>query len=69
MMGTRGHAVVGARQIRLGDVQIEHGLAFGLVLGVHDLLGFVAVGGLEAGAFAGGFVHAIEHSATESAAG
>jgi hypothetical protein len=35
---------------------------FGLVLGFDDLLGLVAVGGFEAGAFASGFVHAIEHS-------
>ena len=30
--GARGHAVVGARQIRLGDLQIQDGLALGLFL-------------------------------------
>ena len=37
------------------------GLTFGVISGFDDLLGFVSVGGGQAGAFAGGFVHAIEH--------
>jgi len=61
-----GHAVVSAGQIRLGNLEIKNGLAFGLVLGVNDLLGFVAVGGMEAGAFAGVLVHAIEHAAPDA---
>lgn len=48
----------------LGDLQIEHGLALGLVLGFDDLARFVLVGGLKTGAFAGGLVHAIEHATT-----
>jgi hypothetical protein len=58
--GARGNAVVGAGQIRLGDLQVEHGLALGLVLRFDDLPGFLFVGGAQAGAFAGGGVHAIE---------
>src|ERR1017187_8760899 len=64
--GARDNAVVGAGQIRLGDLEIEHGLALGLILRLNDLPGFVAVGGLQAGALAGGFVHAIEHAAAET---
>src|SRR5208283_3910648 len=58
--GARGNAVVCPRQIRLGDLQVEDGLAFGVVPSLDDLPGFVLVGGAEAGAFAGGGVHAIE---------
>ena len=58
--GAGGNAVVGAGQIRLGDLQIEHRLAFGLVLGFDDLPGFLFVGRAQAGAFAGRGVHAIE---------
>ena len=38
-----------------------------MVLGRDDLLGLVLVGGFEAGAFAGGLVHAIEGAATDAA--
>jgi hypothetical protein len=65
----RGHSVLSARQIGLGDLQIEHGLAFGLILGINDLLRFLAVGGLLAGAFASGFVNAIEDPAALATAG
>ena len=64
-----GNAIVGAGQIRLGDLEIQDGLALGLVSRFDDLLRFVGVGGLEAGAFGGGLVHAVENSATVSAAG
>jgi hypothetical protein len=47
-------------------LQIEHGLAFGLVLGFNDLPGFLFVGGAQAGAFAGGGVHAIEAVAPDA---
>lgn len=65
--GARGHAVVGTGEIRFGDLQIKRGLTNGVVLGVNDLLGFVLVGGLETGAFAGGFIHAIVHSTADAA--
>ena len=41
----RGDAVVAARQIRLGDLEIQHRLAFGVVFGFDDLSGIVGVGG------------------------
>ena len=53
----------------LAICRLSDGLANGIVLGVDDLLGLVLVGGLEAGAFAGDLVHAVEHSATDAAAG
>jgi hypothetical protein len=52
---------------RFGDLQIEDGLTKGIILRVDDLLGLVLVGGLEAGAFAGEFIDAVEHSATGAA--
>ena len=55
--------------IGFGDLEVEHGLALGLVFGFDELPGFVLVGGLEAGALAGGFVHAVKHSSTVSAVG
>ena len=58
--GARGNAVISAGQIRLGDLQIEHGLPFGVVPGLDNLAGLVFVGDTQAGAFAGGGVHAIE---------
>ena len=64
--GARGNAAVGACQIRLGDLQIEHWLAFGLVFGFNNLPGFLLVGGAQAGAFAGGGVHAIEPIAPDA---
>jgi hypothetical protein len=50
-------------------LEVECRLAFGLNLRLDDLLRFVSVGGLEAGALAGGLVHAIEHSAAVATAG
>jgi hypothetical protein len=63
----RCNAVVAAGEVRLGDLQIEDGLAKGIILRVDNLLGLVLVGGLEAGAFAGELVHAVEHSAAGAA--
>ncbi len=37
------HAVVGAGEIRLGDLEIERRLAEGLILGEDDLLGGITV--------------------------
>ena len=34
-----------------------------LLMGLNDLLGLVLVGGLQAGAFSGELVHAVEHAA------
>jgi len=42
--GARFHAVVRAGQIRLGDLQIQDGLANRIVLGLDDLLGLVLIG-------------------------
>jgi hypothetical protein len=55
-----GNAVVGACQICLGNLEIKHRLAFGLVLGFNDLPAGFFVGRAQAGAFAGGGIHAIE---------
>ena len=49
--------------IGLGNLQIEPRLPLSLVLGLDDPTGFVGVDRLQAGALAGGFIHAIEHSA------
>ena len=64
-----GNAVVGACEVCLGNLEIEHGLALGFVLGGDDLFGLVFVDGLEAGTFAGGFVHAIEGATTAATGG
>ena len=53
--------VVGAGQICFGNLEIQDGLTFGVISCFDDLLGFVSVRGGQAGAFAGRFVHAIEH--------
>ena len=66
--GARGDAVVAAGEIRLGDLQIQHRLAFRVVPGLDDLLGVVRVGGAEAGAFAGLGVHTVVSATTISAA-
>src|SRR5438552_18371708 len=58
--GALADAGVGAREIRLCDLQVEHGLTFGLVLGFDDLPGFIFIAGLQAGAFAGLRVQAIK---------
>jgi hypothetical protein len=50
-------------------LQIEDGLANGIILRLDDLLGLVLVGGLEADAFAGDLVHAVEHSSADAAGG
>ena len=64
----RGDAVVAARQIRFGNLQIQNGLAFGVVLGFDDLFGVVRIGSAQAGAFAGLSVHAVVGSTTDSTA-
>lgn len=58
--GARGHARIGPRQIGLGDLQVENGLAEGLILGEHDLHGRVAVLGFEAETAAGLGIDAVE---------
>jgi hypothetical protein len=42
--GARGNAVVRAGQIGLGDLQVEHWLAFGVVPGLDDLPGIISAG-------------------------
>ena len=64
----RGDAVVAARQIRFGNLEIQHRLAFGIILGFDDLPGIVCIGGAETGAFAGLGVHAVVGSTTDSTA-
>jgi hypothetical protein len=51
----------------LGDLQVERRLAVGIVPGLDQLPGIVRVGGVEAGAFAGGLVHAVKHAAAMAA--
>ena len=58
--------VVGARQIGPGYLQIEDGLALGLVPGVYDLTSLVLVGGVKAGALGRARVHAVELVPTTS---
>ncbi len=50
-------------------MQVEHRLALGVVLGLDNLAGFIGIGGAQAGAFAGGGVHAIIFSTTTAATG
>jgi hypothetical protein len=64
----RGDAIVAARQIRLGNLEIQHRLALGVVFCFDDLFGIVGVGGAEAGALAGCGVHTIVGSVTNSTA-
>ena len=45
--GALADARIGAREVRLCDLQIEHGLTLGLVLGFDDLLGFIFIAGLQ----------------------
>src|SRR5256885_14672614 len=58
--GALADAGIGAREIRLCDLQIERGLTFGLVPGFDELPGFIFIAGLQAGAFAGLRVYAIK---------
>ena len=53
----------------ISDLQIEHRLAFGVISSLDDLSGLILVGGAEAGSFAGGFIRAIEHPATDAPVG
>ncbi len=62
--GAGGDAGIDARQICFGNLQIERGLAQSLIFGQHDLLGAVAILGLETGTFAGLSVHAVKSTPT-----
>jgi hypothetical protein len=55
-------------QIDLGDLQVHGGLAVGVVSALHELPGLVLVGRLQAGAFAGLGVHAVEHASARAPA-
>ena len=50
------------------DLEIQHRLAFGIVLGFDDLPGIVCIGGAQTGAFASLSVHAVVCSTTDSTA-
>src|SRR5439155_11928053 len=65
--GAGGDAVVSASEVGFGDLEIQHGLAFGLVLGFDNLAGLVLAAGAQAGALAGHTVNAVEASATNAA--
>src|SRR5258706_14828122 len=56
--GSLGH------EISMGNLQVDEGLAFGLVPGFNNLPGFVLAAGLQADAFASLDVHAIRCSPT-----
>jgi hypothetical protein len=56
-----GHDGVAVLQVSLGDLQVDGGLAHGLIFGLDDLPGGVLVRGVNAGAFASDFVKAIIH--------
>ena len=58
--GPAGNAGIAPRQLGLGDFAVERWLASGLISREDDLLGRVAVGGAEAGAFSDAGVHAID---------
>jgi len=49
-------------------LEVEHGLALGVVLGLDDLPRGLGAGRAQAGAFAGGGVHAIEAVAPDAPA-
>lgn len=53
-------------QIRLCDLEIEDGLANGIVFRLDDLLRFVLVGRLQARPLAGGFIYGVVHPATDA---
>jgi len=55
--GAGGDARVGARKIGFGDLEVQNGLAQGLILGEDDLLRCVPILGLQAGPLAG---HVVE---------
>jgi hypothetical protein len=59
---------VGGSQGGFGDLQIQRGLPDCLVLRAHDLAGLVLVVGAEAGALAGGRIHAIISATAQAAA-
>ena len=64
---TSGHRRIAGGQIGTGDLEIQHGLAFGLVLRFDNLAGLVLAAGAQAGALAGHTVHAVEAPATNAA--
>jgi hypothetical protein len=59
LLGALADTRVGSGKICLRNLQIEHRLAFGLILGVDNLNRIVLVAGLQAGAFSSSGVHAI----------
>ena len=61
-------ALIRGCQIRLGNLQIQHRLAFRVVPGLDDPLGVILVGGAETGALAGPGVHTVVSSTTGSPA-
>ncbi|PHX70326.1 MAG: hypothetical protein CK548_09645 [Opitutia bacterium] len=63
-----GDAVVRARQIRFGELEIQGGLLLGLILGVDDLHGGPTVGRVEAGALTQAGVVAVELSSSAASA-
>ena len=61
--GAGGDAVVRAREVRLGNLEVQNGLAQGLILGEDDLFRRIPVLGLQAGPLAGHVVEAEKGSA------
>ena len=58
--GAGGDLGIGGGQVGARDLEVEHGLAEGFVLGVEEGLGFRFVLGSEAGLLAGGGVLGVE---------
>jgi len=65
--GAGGQAAVRAGQIGFGDLEVEHRLALGDVLGLNDLRGLVRVGRAQAGAASGLGVNTVKGSSPDAA--
>jgi len=65
--GAQGNALVASSSIGLGDLEIEHGLPYRLILGFDRLPSLLLIGCPQARAFAGCAVHALELAASNFA--
>src|SRR5687768_16652767 len=58
--GPRADTGITPRQIRFGELEVDGGLLYGLILGEEDLLRGIAVLRLQTGAFASHAIDAVE---------